>query len=224
MLRSSKRLALKSVPPFASTTHVGLIQVLGSMLNDDHRTNLRTRADAVSSSVHRAWMHFQVLTGMQEAASNDPENLLRHPIAFDAIYRTVFDALYVIIGPVTDTTRNVESLHTLVKMARGYPIDRAKVKAVELILASTQIRDGSPLHRLHRWRNQHTAHRTLEASTPEFYAENKLHLAEIEQAIATLDTALSDITQALLGFRYDNRPSTEAIAASCAALLTRYAA
>jgi hypothetical protein len=31
MLRSSKRLALKSVPPFASTTHVGLIQVLGAV-------------------------------------------------------------------------------------------------------------------------------------------------------------------------------------------------
>jgi len=29
MLRSSKKAALKSVPPFASTTHVGLIQVLG---------------------------------------------------------------------------------------------------------------------------------------------------------------------------------------------------
>ena len=194
------------------------------MLNDDQRTNLNARADAVGSSVHRAWMHFQVLSGMQEAASKDPENLLTHPIAFDAIYRAVFDALYVTIGQVTDTSPNVESLHTLVKMARRYPVDRATVTSVEAILASTQLRDGSPLHRLHRWRHKHTAHRTLEASTPDFYAENKLDLAEIEQAIAILDAALSDIAQALLGFRYENRPSTEAIAANCAALLTRYAA
>jgi len=168
-------------------------------------------------------MHFQVLSGMQEAASKDPETLLTYPIAIDAIYRAVFDALYVTIGQITDSTPGSESLHTLVKMARRYPVERVTVKSIEQILATTQVRDGSPLHRLYRWRNKHTAHRTLEASTPEFYAENKLNLAEIEQAITALDTALSDIAQALLGFRYENRPSTEKIAASCASILSRYA-
>ena len=194
------------------------------MLNEDQHTNLKARADAVASSVHRAWMHFQVLQGMQEAASRDPESLLMHPAAFDAIYRAVFDALYVTIGQVTDTTANAESLHTLVKMARRYRVERDVVKSIELVLSSTQLRDESPLHRLQRWRHKHTAHRTLEASSPEFYVDNKLNLAEIEQAISTLDTALSDIAQALLGFRYENRPSTEVIAASCATLLSRYAA
>lgn len=194
------------------------------MLNDDHISNLRARADAIASSIHRGWMHYQVLRGLQEAASKDPENLLTHPLAFDAIYRAVLDALYVVIGQVTDTSRNTESLHTLVRMARGYPVDRSNVRRIEQILVATQPRDGSPLHRLNRWRHEHTAHRTLEASTLEFYAENKLHLNEIEQAINVLDTALSDMTQELLGYRYEHRSSTAAIAANCAALLTRYAA
>jgi hypothetical protein len=201
----------------------GLTQALGSMLNDDQRSNLKARSDAVSSSVHRAWMHFQVLTGMQEAAQKDPESLLTHPLAFDAIYRAVFDALYVTIGQVTDTSPGSESLHTLVKMARRYPVDRNVVKSLEKVLASTQPRDGSPLHKLNRWRNKHTAHRTLEASTPEFYAANKLNLADIEQAIATLDNAVSDMAHLLLGFRYENRPSTEPVAESCANLLAKYA-
>lgn len=169
-------------------------------------------------------MHFQVLRGMQEAAVQNPENLATHAIAFDAIYRAVFDAIYVAIGLVTDTSRNVESLHTLVKMARQYPVDRSVVNSIQQILITTQTPDGSPLHRLNRWRNAHAAHRTMEASTPEFYAKNKLALADIEQAIERLDTALSDITEALLGFRYQNRPSTETVAANCVALLTPHVA
>jgi hypothetical protein len=194
------------------------------MLNDDQHSNLRARADAVASSVHRAWMHFQVLRGMQEAASKDSENLLTHAAAFDAIYRAVFDALYIVVGQITDTSSNSESLQTHVRMARQYPVERPKVRRAEAILRSTQARDGSPLHRLNQWRHKHTAHRTLEASTPEFYAENKLDLAEIEQAIGMLDTAISDIAQEVLGYRYENRPSTEVVASNCAALLTRYAA
>ena len=167
-------------------------------------------------------MHYQVLRGLQSAASRDPESLLAHPYAFDAIYRAVFDALYVVIGQVTDTSKHTESLHTLVKMARGYPLERPVVRRIEQVLAATQPRDGSPLHRLSRWRHEHTAHRTLAASTPEFYAENRLHLEEIEQAIQTLDTALSDITERILGYRYEHRPSTEPVFSSCDALLARH--
>lgn len=191
------------------------------MLNDDHRSNLRARADAVASSVHRAWMHFQLLRGLAEAAVKNPENLLTYPVGFYAIDLAAFDALYVAVGLVTDTRSDVESLHTLVQMARRYPTDRNVVKRLESTLSSTQLRDDSPLHRLRRWRDKHTAHRTMEASTPEFYAANKLELDEIEQALTTLDSALSDMAQALLGFRYQNRPSTEPIAEICATLLSR---
>jgi len=193
------------------------------MLNADQLANLRTRSEAVASSVHRAWMHYQILRGLQSAASRDQESLLTHPHAFDAIYRAVFDALYVVVGQVTDTSKHSESLHTLVKMARGYPVQRSVIRELEQILLTTQPRDGSPLHRLHRWRNQHTAHLTLAASTPQFYEENHLRLEEIERAIHVLDIALSDITEELLGHRYDLRQSTEAVFMSCDALLARYA-
>jgi hypothetical protein len=169
-------------------------------------------------------MHYQILVGMQEAAIKDPLSPLTYPAAFDAIYRAVFDALYVVIGQVTDTSKHTESLHTLVKMARGYPVERSVIKQIEKVLQSTQPRDDSPLARLSRWRHLHTAHRTLEASRPQFYSENQLRLGEIEQALSFLGSTLSDITQELLGYRYEHRPSTEAVATSCAALLARYAA
>lgn len=192
---------------------------LGGMLSNDQHANLMRRAEAVASSVHQAWMHFQVLHGMQEAASQNPDCLSLHPLAIDAIYRAVFEALHVTVGQITDTTPGSESLHTLVKMARRYPIDRATINVIEKILAKTRARDDSALHRMDRWRNKHVAHRTLEASKPEFYAENKLHLTDVEQAIATLDGALSDIAEAILGFRFELRSSTEKVSPSCKSLL-----
>lgn len=161
---------------------------------------------------------------MQEGASKDPQNLLEHPIAFDAMYRAVFDALYVAVGAITDTRRDTESLHTLVQMAGRYPIDAGVRASIQSTLLSVQKRDGSPLHRLRRWRDKHAAHRTLEAASPDFYAENRLELAEIEGAIELLELALSDISYALINTRYQLRPSTEAVASNCASLLTRYVA
>ncbi|KRA74508.1 hypothetical protein ASD78_13675 [Lysobacter sp. Root667] len=194
------------------------------MLNDDHRRNLLGRADAIASSVHKAWTYLQVLKGMQEGATKDSENLLAHQIAFDSIYRAVFDALYAVIGTIADTTKNVESIHNLVKMARAYPIDQDARIAIKTALSKIEETDGSPLRRLRNWRHKHTAHHTLEAFTPEFYLENKLELAEVEQGISALDSALSDITYPILGCRYLLRPSTDKVASNCASLFTRYAA
>lgn len=193
------------------------------MLNDDHRRNLLVRADAIASSVHKAWMYLQVLNGMHEGATKDPENLLVHQIAFDSIYRATFDALYAVVGTITDTTKSVESIHTLVRMARGYPIDQEARTAIKAALSKIEETDGSPLKRLRNWRHKHTAHHTLEAFTPDFYAENKLDLAEVEQGVGALDVALSDITYPLLGCRYSLRPSTDKVASNCASLFTRYA-
>ncbi|UHQ18362.1 hypothetical protein LVB87_09020 [Lysobacter sp. KIS68-7] len=193
------------------------------MLNEDHRNNLRGRADAVASSIHLAWTYFQILKGMQEASADDPESPLTHPHAYDAIYRAVFHALYLAVGQVTDTRKDVESLNTLEAMARRYPVEREKVAKVHrVVLGVIRPDSDSPLSRLRRWRDLHAAHRTMDASNPAFYVENKLNLGEVEQAIASLDAALSEISWELLGYRYLNRDSTEVVAASCAALLTRY--
>lgn len=188
------------------------------MLNDDHRRNLNEKADSVGSSIHTAWTYFQILKGLQEAAAHSKEWLLMHSIAFDSIYRAVFDALYVSVGAVTDRARATESINSLVTMARGYPIDESVRIKILKALSDTQNQKGSPLERLKNWRNKHAAHKTAEALTPDFYTENKLNLAEVEAAITILDQALSEIAYALLGNRYSLRPSTENVAANCAAL------
>jgi len=190
------------------------------MLNNDHRQNLLARADAIASAVHKAWTYLQVLKGMQEGATKESENLLVHQLAFDSIYRAVFDALYAVIGTITDTTRNVESIHNLVKMARTYPIDQDARITIKAALSKIEETEGSPLRRLRNWRHKHTAHHTPEAFTPEFYLENKLELTEIEQGISMLESALSDITYPILHCRYLLRPSTDKVASNCTSLFT----
>lgn len=191
------------------------------MLSRDHLQNLRMRSDAVASSVHRAWAHFQLLRALREVAVNDPQLAARHHSALSAIYCAAFDALYVVVGQVTDSTRNSESLHTLVRSARSYRVERSVVVRLDQILASTRPDDGSPLYRLSRWRHEFIAHRTRAALNSEFYEANRLHLDEIEEALEVLDTALSDMAEILLKFRYDHRSSTEPIFRSCLSLLAQ---
>jgi len=190
------------------------------MLNEDQRKNLEVRANAVGSSIHRSWMHFQVLQGLRMAAVRDSDALQRHALAFDAMYRAVFDALYVVLGQAIDSTRTSESIPTLVTLARRYGVDRPVVRRAEKIVESLLPRDGSPLHRLREWRHKHAAHRSMESSTLEFYEQNTLSLDEIEGAISTVENALSDISEMVLGYRYEHRPSTQQIAEDCFALLT----
>jgi len=193
-------------------------------MNSDQRANIESAVHAVGESIFNAWRYFQLLKGLQQGAKADPDNLLAHAIAIDVAYRAVFDALYAVIGTVCDRTKGTLSLPNLINMGRRYSQDPEQKRV--LLSAQAALTDPryAPLIKLSNWRHQHVAHRTPESRIQEFYTNNKLHLAEVEEAIDMLDRIANDVSVTLTQTRYDWRTATESVADSCASLLTRNAA
>ena len=201
----------------------GLTQVLGSM-NQDQRQNVDSNIHAIGESVFNAWRYFNLLKGLQAGAKSDPENLLTHAIAIDVMYRAVFDALYAVVGTISDRRTGTLSIPNLINKSRRYSKDPELKRA--LTLAESMLNDPqqAPLKKLSNWRHEHVAHRTEGGRIPGFYENNKLRLDEVEDSIALLDQIANDLAEALTATRYDWRSATESVASSCESLLSAHAA
>jgi AbiU2 len=201
----------------------GLTQALGRM-NPDQQSNIENSIRAIGESLFNAWRYLQLLKGLQTGAKEAPDILLTHAIAIDVTYRAAFDALYAVVGTICDRTSGTLSIPNLINMARRYTQDPEVKRA--LTTAETALKDPkhAPLLKLSNWRHKHVAHRTEESRIADFYANNKLHLGEIEEAIDLLDRVANDISVALTHTHYDWRTAAESVASNCASLLTRNAA
>ena len=193
-------------------------------MNSDQRANIESAIHAVGESIFNAWRYLQLLKGLQLGAKTDPDNLITHAIAIDVTYRAAFDALYAVVGTVCDKTKGTLSLPNLINMGRRYSQDPEEKRALALSGAALADPKHSPLIKLSNWRHKHVAHRAQESRGQEFYANNKLQLDEVEEAIAILDNITNDVSAALTQTRYDWRTAAEPILDNCASLLTRNAA
>ena len=190
-------------------------------MNSDQRRNIENTIHALGDSLFSAWNYLELLKGLQLGARADPENLQVHAISIDVIYRAVFDALYAVIGTVSDRAKGTLSLPNLISIGRRYSQDPEVEQVLGAARQALNDPKHAPLAKLSNWRHQHVAHRTPDSRVEEFYSNNRLQLADVEEAIGMLDRIVNDVSAALTRTCYDWRTAAEPVAGNCASLLTR---
>lgn len=190
------------------------------MLTEDQQRAIQKRADYIAMSLYSCWTYYHVLRGMQRAVAKSPEQAEKNASAIEAMYRATFEALYIASCKPLDMSGGVESLKSLVDMAREYGVDTDLLNHFDAVFAQLRAKSDAPLYRLLRLRNKSAAHQTAAGYEPEFYEENKVALDEVPDAISSIETALDEIAYPLIGAHYlSAKGQTEHISEGCERLI-----
>ena len=191
-------------------------------MNADQSANIEATILAIGDSMFSAWSYLQLLKGLHLVAKSDPDNLQAYALAIDVMYRAVFDALYSAVGTICDRTNGVLSLPHLIKKARQYgdSNDAGLKRVLSTVQAELSEPNNAPLVKLENWRNKHVAHRTNEGRVKEFHLDNRLSLAEVEGAIASLEGMVNAVSTETTKKCYDWRSAAEPVSSNFASLLT----
>lgn len=194
--------------------------VIGIM-NTDQKANLDAAVLALGQNLAIAWSYFHLLRGMDQGRLQNPDVIERFGMLYDRAWRAVFDGLFAKVGTLLDNTKGTNSLPNLITLVRRYGTAELwqLISGVELSLATK----GSSLSKLRNWRHDAVAHDVSDRS-PEFYADNKMTLTEIEDALAQLEDLLNHLSWNVLGIHNETRSAFEGLVDDGKALFAATAA
>lgn len=174
-------------------------------MNTNQKANLDAAVSALGASLASAWSYFHLLRGMHCGSKQSPEVIERFGFLFDQLWRAIFDGFFAKVGTLIDNTKGTHSLPNLVKLLRRYGDADLKllIPEVEDCLAK-----NSAFEKLRTWRHDAVAHNKPGWRSSDFYAANKMTLAEIEDSLEQLEVLLNHLSLGLLSIHNDTRNGT----------------
>jgi hypothetical protein len=179
-------------------------------MNPDHQRNIEVAVHSIGEEMFRAWSFLHVMKGLQAGARANPKKVQSTALAVDVMYRALFNALFSAIGTILDRSKGTYSIPNLISKIRKYEVADADLRQIlrriEVDLTSPE---NVPLRKLERWRHDVIAHNTENGKARSFYPNNKMHLEDVENALAQLEEMVNRVSVPLLRAAYDWRTGSE---------------
>lgn len=178
-------------------------------MNADQKANIEAIIWAIGQSLAAAWSSFHLLRGLDIGSRQSPEVVQRFGLLYDRMWRAIFDGFFAKVGTVIDNTKNTHSLPNLITLIERYGTADLK-QLIPDVKQSLTDKDSS-LAKLKNWRHHAVAHRPASRRDLDFYAENKMTLTEVEEALSQLDDLFNHLSLNILAIHNDTRSGTEAL-------------
>jgi len=174
-------------------------------MNDDQRRNVDAAFEGIVRTLIRAWSELHLLQGIHLGARTHPKVTETFDSFFGTLWDSVMFALIGSIGILVDRTSNTSSLPSLLKTLKRYKALDQHGNDVAREIEGYLREDGGPVTKLQRWRHNVVAHRTADGLKDEFFAENKMTLAEMEMVLSQLDAHFNRLSQGVQAIYHDTK-------------------
>jgi len=178
-------------------------------MNSDQKANIDASVRALCESLFSAWSYFHLLRGLNEGGRSNLEVVEQFSWLLDQTWRAVFDGFFANVGTLLDAKKSTYSLPNLVTLIRRYG-DAGLKQLLPEVEACLSEKDGA-IAKIRNWRHQAVAHRTTGPQDQDFYAANKMTLADLEDASKQLEEALNHLSWHVLSIHNDTRSGSEGL-------------
>ncbi len=176
-------------------------------MNEDQEANIHKAVEALGKSLAAAWSYFFLLKGMHEGIKDNQKVLEKFAFLYDRTWRAVFDGFFAKVGTLLDSTKGTYSLPNLITMIRRY--GNPELKKLIIDVESSLKDKESNIAKLQNWRHDAVAHNAVNRDDSEFYIENKMTMAEIEDALDKLEDLLNHLSWNVLSVHNDTKSKFE---------------